>query len=84
MTSHIGQHLLTAVITRLEAERADALATLNLYLGVPVGVGDHPNIVDEIHNAVTRLSTAEETLETVNRHFATPAALATDALEDDE
>jgi hypothetical protein len=82
MTSYIGQHLLTALVSRFEAERAEALAILNLYLGVPVGVGDHPNIIDELHAATMSLVSAEEGLETLGRHFVPPDQ-TTDSVEDD-
>jgi hypothetical protein len=83
MTSHIGQHLLTALVSRFEAERAEALAILNLYLGVPVGVADHPNIIEELHVAATNLASAEEALETLARHFVTNAQTA-DSVPDDD
>ena len=65
-----------AVLARHEAHRQEALAIIELYLNASVGIGDHPNVVEEISNAAAKLATAEEVLETLNRNFLTPAAAA--------
>ena len=58
-----------AVLAHHEAERQGALATIELYLNASVGIGDHPNIVEELSKAAARLATAEEILETLQRNF---------------
>jgi hypothetical protein len=73
MTNSISNHLMRAVLARHEAHRQEALATMELYLNASVGIGDHPNVVDEISNAAAKLAAAEEILETLNRNFLTPA-----------
>tara|TARA_Y100000310_G_C20408443_1_gene680781 strand:- start:155 stop:400 length:246 start_codon:yes stop_codon:yes gene_type:complete len=65
----LSSQLIRATLARFEAERQDALATIELYLNAPVGVGDHPNIIAEIASATTRLAGAEEALEAFNRNF---------------
>ena len=69
MTNPLSNQLMRAVLARFEAERQDALATIELYLGFPVGVGEHPNIVTELVAAAKRLAEAEEGLDTLNRNF---------------
>jgi hypothetical protein len=70
MSNNVAEHILRATISRLQAEKDEALAILNLYLGNPVGVGDHPNIVDEVHTAVRKVADADEALGCVQRYFA--------------
>ena len=69
MTNSISQHLMRAVLSRHEADRQEAIATIELYLNVPVGIGDHPNVVEEISKAAAKLANAEEILETLKRNF---------------
>ena len=70
MTNHsLSNQLMRAVLARFEADRQEAMATVELYLGATVGVGEHPNIVFELAQATQRLASAEEALETLNRNF---------------
>ena len=79
MNSTTTNQLMRAVLARFEADRQDALATIELYLNASVGVGDHPDIVGELSSAATKLAGAEEAMETLNRNF-----LRTTESEDDE
>jgi hypothetical protein len=65
----LGNQLMRAVLANFEAQRQEALATIELYVHVPVGIGDHPNVVKELVTATKRLSEAEEALETIQRNF---------------
>ena len=68
-----------ATLARFEADRQEALATIELYLNAPAGVGEHPDIVRELTGATRRLAEAEEALQTLNRNF-----LDTESREDDD
>ena len=72
MSEALAQQLFRAVAARLEADRQDALATVSLFLDSPVGVGDHPNVTDEIYTAISKLAAAEEALVTLQRNFVKP------------
>mgnify|MGYP003628171354 CR=1 FL=1 len=69
MTNPISNQLMRAVLARHEADRQEALATIELYLNASVGIGDHPNVVEEISKAAAKLAAAEEILETLRRNF---------------
>jgi len=58
-----------ATLARFEADRQEALATIELYLNASVGVGEHPKIVGELATATRQLAEAEEALETLKRNF---------------
>ena len=68
----ISNQLMRAVLARLEAERQEALAIIELYLNAAVGVSDHPNIVTELITATHKLAAAEEGIETLQRNFINP------------
>jgi hypothetical protein len=68
----ISNQLMRAVLARLEAERQEALAIIELYLNAAVGVGDHPDIVRELITATHKLAAAEEGIETLQRNFINP------------
>ena len=69
LVNPLSNQLMRAVLARLEAQRQEALATIELYVNVPVGIGDHPNVVGELVTAAKQLAEAEETLETIQRNF---------------
>ena len=69
MTNPLSNQLMRATLARFEADRQEALATIELYLHAPVGIGEHPDIITELCTATDRLASAEEALETLNRNF---------------
>ena len=79
MINPLSNQLMRATLARFEAQRQEALATINLYLNASVGVGEHPNIITELSNATQLLADAEEALETLNRNF-----IKTGSGEDDD
>tara|TARA_Y100000289_G_scaffold50534_1_gene51446 strand:+ start:173 stop:376 length:204 start_codon:yes stop_codon:yes gene_type:complete len=52
--------LLEALRARYEAEIAEADATIKIYLTNSVGIGEHPQFIDELDKQVTRIADAEE------------------------
>jgi hypothetical protein len=68
----LSNQLMRATLAKFEAERQEALATMALYLNVPVGVGDHPTVVSELCAATARLATAEESIAVLQRTFLAP------------
>lgn len=58
-------HLLQAARSHYRAQRDKSLATLDIYLNRPVGVGDHANVVDEVIKLFADLDHAESVLGTI-------------------
>ena len=54
--------ILEALIARYDAEIAEADATANIYLDNSVGIGEHPQHIDEIDKLVDKIAQAEEKL----------------------
>ena len=55
--------LIDALQARYEAEIAEADATINIYLTNSVGIGEHPQFIDEIYKQVQRIADAQEKME---------------------
>lgn len=63
-----GKHLMyTALRTQCEAEKAEAEFTLNNYMFNSVGIGEHPQQVEEAMVALEKLSAANDKLENLER-----------------
>ena len=54
--------LLDALEKRYEAEIAEADATVKIYLENSVGIGEHPQHVDEVDKLIEKIANAEEKL----------------------
>ena len=55
--------LLDALYAKYHAEKADAVARLNIYLKSSVGIGEHPQHTEEMDNIIDQFATAEDKLE---------------------
>ena len=54
--------ILDALEARYEAQIAEADATIKIYLENSVGIGEHPQHIDEIDKQFDKIATAEERL----------------------
>jgi|TARA_R100001086_G_scaffold233976_2_gene155922 methylaspartate ammonia-lyase len=52
--------IIDALTDRYNAQISEAEATLKIYLEKPVGIGEHPQHIDEADKLVEKISTAEE------------------------
>jgi methylaspartate ammonia-lyase len=52
-----------ALIKKYEAEIAEAEATLTIYFTTPVGIGEHPQHLEEMDKMVDKLATAKDKIE---------------------
>ena len=61
--------LFKALSKKYEAQIAEAYATLIVYFDNSVGIGEHPQFIDEMDKQLDVMSTAEEKLTALNKHF---------------
>ena len=64
-----------ALFARYEAQKKEALATMEVYFGNSVGIGEHPQIIDEMDKLVRKVDEANgliATLEVLFRQNTTP------------
>ena len=57
--------MLEALESRYQAEIAEADATIQIYLNNSVGIGEHPQHLDEINKLVEKIANAKEKLEVI-------------------
>ncbi len=61
--------LFKALSKQYESEVASAYATLVVYFDNPVAIGEHPQHLIELDKLLEQLSTAEEKLINLKKHF---------------
>ena len=54
--------ILDALRARYEAEIAEADATANIYLDNSVGIGEHPQHIEEVNKQIEKIANAKEKL----------------------
>jgi uncharacterized protein YlxP (DUF503 family) len=67
--------ILEALKARYEAEIAEADATANIYLENSVGIGEHPQHIDEVNKQVEKIAAAREKLEVLDQFEPEKAVL---------
>ena len=67
--------ILEALRARYEAEIAEADATANIYLENSVGIGEHPQHIDEVNKQVERIAAAKEKLDVLDEFEPEKAVL---------
>ena len=67
--SKVRTHLVKALARKYEAEIAEAKATIEIYLDNSVGIGEHPQHIEEMDKLLTKISNAQENLDTLEKHF---------------
>ena len=58
--------ILDALRARYEAEIAEADATANIYLSNSVGIGEHPQHIEEVNKQIEKIANAKEKLDVLD------------------
>tara|TARA_B100001094_G_C17800098_1_gene608682 strand:- start:476 stop:700 length:225 start_codon:yes stop_codon:yes gene_type:complete len=58
-----------ALMAQCRAEKTEALFTLNNYMENSVGIGEHPQQVEEAMKALSKLSEAEDKMSKLEKYF---------------
>tara|TARA_R100000773_G_scaffold26084_1_gene22713 strand:- start:679 stop:894 length:216 start_codon:yes stop_codon:yes gene_type:complete len=67
--------ILEALKARYEAEIAEADATANIYLNNSVGIGEHPQHIDEVNKQIEKIANAKEKLDVLEEFEPEKAVL---------
>ena len=59
--------LINAAIARFQAQRMEARANLFVYFSNPMGIGEHPNLVEEVVSLTRAIAEAEECIDILER-----------------
>ena len=57
--------LLDALYAKYHADKSDAVAKLHVYLNNSVGIGEHPDIVNELDNFIEKFAEAQGKLDSL-------------------
>ena len=66
---NLSQDMYEALALRYRAIIAESKATINIYLTNPVGIGEHPQHLEEIDKLLEKMASAEDKLNVLQRHF---------------
>ena len=66
----IQKCLFDALLTRCEADISDCVARLTIYFTNSVGIGEHPQITEEMRKMLDELSSAEDRKAALLSHFS--------------
>lgn len=62
--------IVSALQSHFRAKRDEAVANLSIYVNRSAGIGDHPNVLKECTALIEQISSAEESLRTVQSLFS--------------
>ena len=65
----IRESMIKALRKRYEAVIEEAKATAEVYLLRPVGIGEHPQFIEELDKLMSKIAEAEDKLTVVNQRF---------------
>ena len=69
MSYLIGRELVKSLVLRYQSEIQSATTTSLIYLKNPVGIGEHPQHLDELDEQIQRIAEANDKLETLCKTF---------------
>ena len=70
MENRIGKRMFESLVLKYESEVAEAEATLMVYMENAVGIGEHPQHLEEMDNFVEKLANASDKLVTIKEFYA--------------
>ncbi len=65
--SQVGDNLLSALESKYKSEIECSNATLQIYITNPVGIGEHPQHLEEMDKLVDNIATNLDKLEAIRR-----------------
>ena len=67
----IKELMYTSLCKKYESEISESMATLMVYMENPVGIGEHPQHLEEMDKFVDKLTNAKDKLETLQEFYIT-------------
>jgi 3-phosphoglycerate kinase len=69
MVMDIREAMIKALRKKYEAVIEEAKATAEVYLHRPVGIGEHPQFIEELDKLMSKIAEAEDKLTVLNKRF---------------
>ena len=66
----LSEHLFSALVLKYESEIQECRATLMIYFGNSVGIGEHPQQLEEMDKLVAKMADSESKLEILKKEKA--------------
>jgi len=66
----ISNHLFNSLKMKYESDIQSAITTLHIYFKNCVGIGEHPQHLEEMDKLLEKISSAEDKLQSLNTHFS--------------
>ena len=66
----ISEKMYEALILKYRSEMAEAEATLLVYFNNPVGIGEHPQHLEEMDKMVEKMTTAKDKLDMIETVYS--------------
>tara|TARA_R100000008_G_scaffold26985_2_gene14878 strand:+ start:154 stop:375 length:222 start_codon:yes stop_codon:yes gene_type:complete len=63
------KQLVNALKDKYRAEYSTAHASLNIYLNNPVGIGEHPQHIEEMDKWIEQMTSARDKLEVLEKEY---------------
>ena len=63
----MNREILVALRARYEADIAEANATINIYLTNSVGIGEHPQHIEEVNKQIDKIAQAKEKIDVLEQ-----------------
>lgn len=70
MNTELSKQLYESLKTQYEAEIIRTRTTLNIYFTNSVGIGEHPQHLEEMDKLLDKLSSAQDKLDNLLRYFS--------------
>ena len=67
--SPVGSSLMKALVSKYNSEITCAKATLSIYVNSPVGIGEHPQHLEEMDKLIDQIAANEDKLAAIDNHF---------------
>lgn len=71
---HMREQLLRALISHAQGEIERHKVNVNIFLEHPVGVGDHPDVLQTIQNEIDAIAKYHDQIEVINKYFKAPGS----------
>lgn len=67
--NRLGDELLEALTLKYQAEIQSSIATMKIYLANPVGIGEHPQHLEEMDKLVENIASNRDKLDVLTQRF---------------
>lgn len=68
--------LFKALAAKYEADKQEAIATLSIYFNNSVGIGEHPQHLEEMDKYIEKLAAATDKIENLQKYFNEDGSIA--------